>query len=184
VTRGYTHNGREELDYCRGGYQGRLTFIHISFPSAQLHHQRAWRVGELVHAVADLARPPRPTSTTVIHIAFLHDATFHRQAVPRDDARYVFVDGLLVLFRPGKSALGFRGGAEKVRRRIERVVKGMAPEGDGGVVLVLENLDVVLAAGGVAAMELMTEILEWHQVSATPSQPFPFAPLLLPPRVC
>jgi len=113
----------------------------------------------------------RPTSTTVIHISFLHDATFHRKVLPRgDDApRYFFIDGLVGLFRPGKKegALeDFRGGvAKEVRRRIEGVVKGTAPDENGkSVVLVLENPDVLLAAGGVAAMELVTEILDWHQL--------------------
>ena len=52
--------------------------------------------------------------------------------------------------------------AEEVRRTVEGVVKGAA--GEKVVLLVLENPDVLLAAGGVGAMDLVAEILEWHLV--------------------
>jgi len=112
----------------------------------------------------------RPTSTTVIHISFLHDAAFHRRTPPRGGgARYIFIDGLLGLFRPGKNGAleDFGDEASEVRRTIEGLVKGAAHDGSGSVVLVLENPDVLLAARGVAAMELVTEILGWHQVAPT-----------------
>lgn len=128
--------------------------------------------------------------TTVILVSFLRDYAFWRDGAGRlgtdlDAAgrkgRFVFVDGLSGLFLPGGGAkkapegwtvtLG-SGKIADVRRSLNAIVDEVVRaakdggKGEGRVVLVVDQLDLLLAAGegngleGVAVREMMLELRE------------------------
>ncbi|KAI5812107.1 hypothetical protein BZA77DRAFT_270521, partial [Pyronema omphalodes] len=120
------------------------------------------------------------SSSTVIHLSFLHNAVFHSDAVRKwgvdlgqygRKGRYVFVDGLSGLFLPGgtKDGVSMQAGLEKMSQQVkERIQKAVATAGSGKVVLLVEGPDVLLSVGGVSSMELVNELLDWHElVSST-----------------
>lgn len=102
----------------------------------------------------------------VIHVSLLHDAAFHTDCARKwgidlglaaRRGRYLFIDGL------SSSALAFSERANDIATRIRQCKRAMATGGASGVHLVVENPDVLLAVGGMSAVEVLNELLDWHE---------------------
>lgn len=102
----------------------------------------------------------------VIHVSLLHDATFHADCsrkwgidlgLAARRGRYAFIDGL------SSSAQAFSERANDIATRIRQCKRAMATGNASGVHLVVENPDVLLAVGGMSAVEVLNELLDWHE---------------------
>lgn len=117
----------------------------------------------------------------VIHISFIHESTFHSECLRKlgtdlalygRKGRYTFIDGLSGLFHqpnPQAGALSFTGGApnmvlQRLSAEVKAKIKQTACDGISAR-LIIENPDLLLAAGGLASLDLINELLDWHEVS-------------------
>lgn len=126
----------------------------------------------------------------VIHISFVHETTFHGECLRKlgtdlalfaRKGRYVFVDGLSALFyqQPGSrkgASLSFTGGALDLQRLSAdiqtRIKKAVSLQPDGTKTrLIIENPDMLLAAGGLSSLDLINELLDWHEVCSRNFKP-------------
>ncbi|KAF8538914.1 hypothetical protein BDD12DRAFT_126095 [Trichophaea hybrida] len=122
---------------------------------------------------------------TVIHLSFIHDATFHSDCVRKwgvdlglygRKGKYVFIDGLSGLFyqQPGAkkgnylmfSGPNLQGLFADVKARIKKAVPELV---DGSkTCLIVENPDILLSAGGLLSIEVVNELMDWNElVSST-----------------
>jgi elongator complex protein 6 len=147
-----------------------LSSSHLCLVTSVLGASGSWYGHSLLAALLK-------SSSTVIHLSFLHNAVFHSDAVRKwgvdlgqygRKGRYVFIDGLSGLFLPDgtKDGVSMQAGLEKLSQQVkEKVKKAAAAVGSGKVVLVVEGPDVLLSVGGVSSMEVVNELLDWHEVS-------------------
>ncbi|KAA8895987.1 hypothetical protein FN846DRAFT_911140 [Sphaerosporella brunnea] len=119
------------------------------------------------------------TGDVVIHISFMHQATFHNDCMRKlgidlaqysQKEKYFFVDGFTGLFfqptgqrcsrgcpvvRPSLQGL-----SDDVNALIEEVLSAL--EEGSKAYLVIESPDLLLAAGGYSSLVLLNELLDWH----------------------
>jgi hypothetical protein len=155
---------------------------HLSLVTSVLGASASWYLQSLLSKI--LTSSP-DTATTVIHISFIHESGFHRDCVRKlgvdlaqhtRSGRYCFIDGLSGLFLPlapsQKGCVTLANGLQAlgadIKARIRKEAAGKK------TYLLVENPDVLLAAGGFSALEVINELLDWHEVRlALPLPPPP-----------
>lgn len=134
---------------------------HLSLVTSVLGASASW------YGHALLAKILLGAQAAVIHVSLLHDATFHADCARKwgidlglaaRRGRYAFIDGLF------SSAPAFSERANDIATRIRQCKKAMATGDASGLHLVVENPDVLLAVGGMSAVEVLNELLDWHEV--------------------
>ena len=134
---------------------------HLSLVTSVLGASASW------YGHALLAKILLDARAAVIHVSLLHDATFHADCARKwgidlglaaRRGRYAFIDGLF------SSAPAFSERANDIATRIRQCKKTMATGDASSLHLVVENPDVLLAVGGMSAVEVLNELLDWHEV--------------------
>lgn len=151
--------------------QSQLSYSSLSLVTSVLGTSASWYGHSLLAKIL-------AAGDTVIHLSFIHDATFHSDCVRKwgidlaqfgRKGKYVFIDGLSGLFYQKSGAqkggcltfsgLNLQQLSADVKVRIKKAVL------DGGkTCLIVENLDVLLLAGGLSSIEVINELMDWHEV--------------------
>jgi elongator complex protein 6 len=153
---------------------------HLSLVTCVLGASASWFSQSLLSKI--ITSSSSDTTTIVIHISFIHEAGFHRDCVRKlgvdlaqhtRSGRYCFIDGLSGLLLPPapsqKGCVTLANGLQALGADIKARIRKEA-EGKKAYLLV-ENPDVLLAAGGFSAMEVINELLDWHEVRLAPHIP-------------